>query len=83
MYVHKNLVSGVETVLLMSVLAVVVSAVGVVTSLGKSIKFPPTLSLVVWVSDIDGLVSHTIIPYVTFQSCVTCDFLMKKVVFDT
>ena len=75
--------SGVDMVLLMRVLSVVISAVVVATSPGKSIRFPPTLSLVLCVSDFYGLISQTIFPYVTFQSCGTYDFGMKKIVFDT
>ena len=54
---HKNLESGVDMVLLMMVLAVVTSAVGVVNSPGQLIIFPPTVSLVMWVSTLCGLMS--------------------------
>ena len=59
------MVSGVEMVLLMRVLAVVVSSVVVLNSPGESIRLPPTVSLVQWVSYLCGLTSQTIIPYVT------------------
>ena len=43
---HIYFAPGVEMVLLMISFAVVVSAVGVLTLLGKSIRFPPMVSLV-------------------------------------
>ena len=69
-------------VLLMRVIAVVISSVGVVTSAGWSIISPPTIFIVPWVSDLCGLMSQNIFPYVTFPCCGTCYFVVKKIVFD-
>ena len=82
-YSHINLISYVEMVLLICVLAVVIYAVGFVTSPGWSIIFPPTVSLVMWVSDFCGLMPQTILPYFTFRYFWACDFGMKNIVFDT
>ena len=66
MYEHHNLASGVDMVLLVSFLAVVISDVVVVTSPGQSTIFSPKVSLVMWVSDFFGLISHTVLLFVTF-----------------
>ena len=75
--------SCVEMVLLICVLTVVVYAVGFVTSPGWSIIFPPTVSLVMWVSYFCGLIPQTILLYFTFRYFGACDFEMKKIVFET
>ena len=74
--------SGVDMVLLMRVLAVLISAVGFVTSPGLSIIFPTSVSLVMWVSDFCNFISQDILPYTTFRSCGTCDFGMKNILFN-
>ena len=63
-------------------LYIVISAVGVVTSPGYSIIIPQTVSLVLWVSSLCGLMSQNIITYIPFQFCGTCNFGMKKIIFD-
>ena len=70
-------------VIMMRFLAVVVSVVGVVSSTGQYIIFLTTVSLVLWVSDFLGLMSQTILTYVTFRSCGTCEFGIKNISFDT
>ena len=82
MSAHRNMFSGVEMVILMRVLSVVIYAVGVITSTGYSIRLPPTLSIVLWVSDFCSFMSQIILPYVTFRYCGTCAFGMKKIIFD-
>ena len=62
MSAHMNFAFFVDNTLLKMSLAVMRSAVGVVTSPGKLIKFPPTVSLVRCVSAFYGLISATIIP---------------------
>ena len=57
------------------------SAVGVVTSPGKLIKFPPTVSLVRCVLAFYGIISATIIPEVTVLTDGTLYLGMKKMVF--
>jgi hypothetical protein len=46
-------------------LAVRRSVVGVPTSSGKSMRFPPTVIRVLFGSDFSGLIVHTILAYVT------------------
>ena len=58
-----------------------VSALGVVTSSGRLIKFPLTVSLVRCVSAFCGLILATIIPYVTVLPYGTLSLGMKKMVF--
>ena len=81
MSAHKFLASGVDMVMLKRVLAIVIYAVGVVTSPGYPIIFSLTVSTILWVSDFCGLMSQTILQYVTFQSCGSCDFGTNKIVF--
>ena len=57
------------------------SDVGVVTSPGKLIKFPPTASLVRCVSAFCGIILAKIIPYVTVLPAGTFNLVMKKMVF--
>ena len=66
MSANTNMASGVEMVLLVRVLVVFISSVVVLTSPGYSIKFPLAVSLVILVSALCYLMSHNILPYVTF-----------------
>ena len=68
---HMNFSFLVQINLLKMGLDVVRSTVGVVTSPGKLIRFPPTVSWVRCVSDIFYLISATIIPEVTVLSSGT------------
>ena len=70
MSAHKNLESVVDMVMSMRVLAVVISDVEVVTFPVHSIRFAPTVILVLCVSYFCGLISQNILPYFTFRSCV-------------
>ena len=56
-------------------------AVGAVTSPGKSIKFPSTVSLVRCVSEFWGIISATILPYVTVIPAGNLSLGTKKIVF--
>ena len=58
---HMNFVFFVDNTLLKMILDIMRYAVGVVTSTGKLIKFPPTLSLVRCVPAFCGLILATII----------------------
>ena len=59
---HMNSTFLVERTMLTMSLAVVVYDVGVVTSPGNFIRFPPTVSLVQCVSDFCGCILAIIIP---------------------
>ena len=61
MLAHINVVFLVKRTLFKMILAVVRFAVGVLTSPGKLIIFPPTVSRVLCVSDFCGRISATII----------------------
>ena len=62
MSAHMNLAFSVDNTMLKTSLAVMRSAVGVVTSPGKLIKFPSTVSLVQCVSSFYDIISATTIP---------------------
>ena len=62
MSAHMNFAFFVDNTVLKMSLDVMRSAVGVVTSPGKLIKFPPTVSLVRCVSAFCGLILATILP---------------------
>ena len=81
MYVHMNFTFFVDNKLLKMSLAVMGSDVGVVTSPGKLIKFPPTVSWVQCVSAFCVCISATIIPSVTVLPARTSPLGMKKIVF--
>ena len=79
MSAHKHLVLGVEMVLFVRVSDNFISDVGGVNSPGYSIIFTPTVSLVLWFTDLCGLMSQTILPCISFRHCGTCDFGMKNI----
>ena len=81
MSAHMNFVFFVDNTLLKMSLAIMRSAVGVVTSPGKLIKFPPTVSLVQCVSAFYGLILATILPYFTVLPAGTLSLGMNKMVF--
>ena len=62
-------------------LAVVRSAVGVVTSPGNLIKFPPTVKQVQFISDFCGHIVATVLPYETFLPSDTLPLGIKNMVF--
>ena len=62
MYAHTNLAFFVDNILSKTSFSDMRSDVGVVTSPGKLIKFPPTMSLVRCVSAFYGIISATILP---------------------
>ena len=78
---HINFAFFVDNKLLKMSLAVMRSAVGVVTSPGKLIKFPPIVSLVKCLSAFCGLISSTILPKITVLPAGTLSLGMKKMVF--
>ena len=71
----------VDNTLLKMSLSVMKYALGVVTSPGKLIKSPPTVIWVRCVSVFCGLISATILPYVTVLPAGTSPLGMKKMVF--
>ena len=81
MSAHMSFSSFVDYTLLKMILAVMRYVIGVVTSPGKLIKFPPTVSLVRCVSAFCGRISAAIIPYVTIISAGTLSLGIKKMVF--
>ena len=58
-----------------------ISDVGAVTSPGKLIKFPPTVSWARCVSSFYGRILATILPYITVLPVGTFPLGMKKMVF--
>ena len=69
----------VDMTLLRCIFTVIMSTVGVLTSPGYSIRFPPTVSLVRFGSSFSGLYVQTVLPYVTclWRSSGISSFLMK------
>ena len=55
--------------------------VGVVTSPGKLVKFPPTVSRMRCVSAFCGRISSTILPYVTVLHAITFSLGIKNMEF--
>ena len=83
MSVHINFLFFVYDTLLKMILAVIQSTVGFVTSPGKLIKFPPTVSSVRCVSAFCGCILTTIIPYVTVIPDLNSPLYIKKIIFVT
>ena len=81
MSTYMNFASFVDNTLLKMSFDVMRYVIGVVTSPGKLIKFPPTVSLVQCVSDFCVLISATIPPYVTVLPAGTLYLGIKKMVF--
>ena len=81
MSAHINFEFLVNRTLLKMGLSIVRSDVGVSTSPGKLIRFPPTLIRLICVSDFCGCISSTIIPYVTVLPAVIFSLGTKKIVF--
>ena len=81
MSAHMNFAFFVDNTLLKMSLAVMISDVGVVTSPGKLIKFPPTVSMVQCSSAFCGLILAKVLPYVTVLPDSTFPLGMKKMVF--
>ena len=81
MSAHMNFAFFVDNTLLNMRVAVMIYSVGVVTSPGKLIKFPPTVSLVRYVSTFCGPFLAPIISYVTVIPAGTLSLGMKNMVF--
>ena len=81
MSAHINFACFDDNTLLKMILEVMISDVGVVTSPGKVIKFPPTVSLVQCISAFCDIILATILPYVTYLPSGTLSLGMKKMVF--
>ena len=77
MSANRHLAPGVDTTLLKTHFSVVTDDVGALRFPVNSTKFPLTVNLVRSFSSSYGFNLHTIFPYVTFLSFVTCVFEMK------
>ena len=63
---HKTFPYFVDTMLFTKSFVVVIVAVGLIKPPSKSIKLPHTVNILLCVSDLFGLISHTICLHVTF-----------------
>ena len=76
----RHLAFGVDMTLLMTHLAVVTDAVGVLKLPVKSKRLPPTVKRVLSLTSLCGLMSHTILPYVVFLFAGIADRRMAVIV---
>ena len=78
----KKLALGVEMTLFNKNFTVEIPEVGVLKLWGYLIRLPPTVSLLRWISDFCGKISHTILAYVANLNFKTASFVMKWTVSD-
>ena len=76
----KNRAPGVEMVLFIKTFIVLMSAVGVLTALGYSMRFPPTVSRTQCFSDLFSFISTTKFAYVTRLPLGTSSGFMNRIV---
>ena len=76
----RHFALGVDMTLLMTHLAVVTDAVGVLKLPVKSKRLPPTVKRVLSLTSLCGLMSHTILPYVIFLFAGIVDRRMAVIV---